>query len=660
MKALIWKEFREQRVLTVFAALVMVVMLIRAGWISVSSALSESMGKGGVIQMLQPLMAEDFHLSVAVICGLFATILGWMQMFNERHRDLHAYLLHRPLSPQTIFRAKVTTGMALYFLAMGLPLLVFILWVSFSGRVAAPFEWSMVLPSLAYFLSGTVCYFIAMLVCVRRAKWQGSRIWPMGVGILLYASCAVLPLFWMVGLVIAISIGLTALAAAGAFAANGEYESQSPLEKAALTGSLTVGATIICLFFGVVIHNTFENRNDRSSFRYQIGRDGTVYKISMRGNVQEVTDLEGKPLIDANGQKITFLRHPYGLATYGSLSLYRDDDFKNRKPAFQSSFTYYRYWKSGEGIIWYDWLRYGRLVGFDGKTGKIVGSIGPEGFAEGLAGKSRFAVPDDNYWYPRSTLVDEQTAYAIDEREMTAKPLLRVSDTNQILEARVIQTGEGPRYTAVATRSSLHFFTPDGKQLWQIPLTKDPREYSQIGVHLLDVAGKFAVTVKPSYKLNEERGGKMPTYYFLVASGGTIEKQMEVPADFYGKESVSLLEKITMGSMPLCMHLLVESDHPFVAAALVYSTVAMIIGIILGRRHRMSLKAQSAWAVFHFVTGVGGLLAFIFTRNWPLLVKCPSCQKLRQVEHTHCEHCQAPFPAPERNGVEIFETATAE
>ncbi len=660
MKILIWKELREQRVLAVLAALVMMVMLIRAGWISISSALSEGMGRGGEVQMLQPLMAKNFHLSVALICGLFATIMGWMQMFSERHRDLHAYLLHRPLSPRTIFRAKVTAGMLLYVLAMGLPLAVFILWVSFSGRVAAPFEWNMVLPALTYFLSGTVCYFTAMLVCVRRAKWQGSRIWPVGVGVFLYAACAVLPVFWMVGLAIIISISLTALAAAGAFIANGEYEAQSGLEKAALTGSLTMGATIIYIFLAVVLHNTLEDRDDSSYIRYQISRDGAVYKTSVKGSVQEVTDLDGKPLTDANGQKITNLRHPYGLATSGSLSLYRDEELKKRKPAFQSSFTYYRYWKSGEGIIWYDWLRYGRLVGFDAKTGRIVGSIGPDGFTEGLAGKSRFAVPDDDYWYPRSTLTDEHAAYAIDERAMTTKPLLRVNDTNQILSARVIQTGEGPRYTAVATRNSLHFFTPDGKQLWQLPLEKDPREYSLIYVHLLETAHKFAVTMEPSYKLNEKRGGKMPKYYFLVASGGAIEKQMELPTDTYSNEKVGLSKKMLIGSMPLPLIMLNDTSLTFLPMAFSCSLLVVGIGIVLGRRLRLSIKAQFVWALFHFATGIGGLLAFMFTRNWPLLVKCPSCQKPRQIEHAHCEHCHAPFPAPEKNGVEIFEPVTAE
>jgi hypothetical protein len=94
--------------------------------------------------------------------------------------------------------------------------------------------------------------------------------------------------------------------------------------------------------------------------------------------------------------------------------------------------------------------------------------------------------------------------------------------------------------------------------------------------------------------------------------------------------------------------------------AFAYGGICMIIGLILNQRYATSKASRIGWAVFHLLMGLPGLWAYVCVRDWPTREKCSACGKPRNVEHEHCEHCHAPFPAPEKNGVEIFDTVTME
>jgi predicted amidophosphoribosyltransferase len=61
-----------------------------------------------------------------------------------------------------------------------------------------------------------------------------------------------------------------------------------------------------------------------------------------------------------------------------------------------------------------------------------------------------------------------------------------------------------------------------------------------------------------------------------------------------------------------------------------------------------------------FLLGIAGLLTLLCAQEWPARVACPNCKKLRAVDRELCEHCQAPFPPPEKNGTEIFAPLTAD
>src|SRR5205085_11539237 len=115
-----------------------------------------------VAERVQPLLASGFLTETCFFCAIFGAILGWMQIFHERHRDLQAFLLHRPVTRTQIFLGKSLAGLALYLLTTSVPLLCMVAWVRFPGHLATPFEWRMAIPSVGYCLAGTVFYFAGM------------------------------------------------------------------------------------------------------------------------------------------------------------------------------------------------------------------------------------------------------------------------------------------------------------------------------------------------------------------------------------------------------------------------------------------------------------------------------------------------------------------
>jgi hypothetical protein len=83
--------------------------------------------------------------------------------------------------------------------------------------------------------------------------------------------------------------------------------------------------------------------------------------------------------------------------------------------------------------------------------------------------------------------------------------------------------------------------------------------------------------------------------------------------------------------------------------------ISALVGWVLGRRYNFNAKAQVGWALFHLISGFPGLLAFLGVQEWPARKPCPACKRLRTVDREHCEHCEALFAAPEKEGTELFE-----
>jgi ABC-type transport system involved in multi-copper enzyme maturation permease subunit len=662
MKPLILKELREHRVLAIVGLIAFTLLALYTS--SQTTGLLVQAGQGqtydNTINRLQPLVSSDFLLHVGALCALFGSALGWMQVHTERHRDLWAYLVHRPVTPTNIYASKLIAGLFLYLLGAGIPLLLFVCWVQQPGSVAAPFEWAMALPTLTLFCAGIVCYFAAMLIGLRAVRWHGSRALPLGVPFMALSACAGFPGFGTSLTIILICGGVLALATWGAFRTHGQYDGQPAMSKAALTISLTAGCSTIILLGSMLILNSIISRGGREWSSHLMGKDGMLYHVTQTPTSFQVLDEAGKPVLDKAGKPLENEEFNKRLAL--SLSCYVSTNHSGGN--FQRSQTYFKYWKGSAGSIWYYWRQYGRLVGFDTGSRQIIGSLGPDGFSKSLAG-DRFAdFANWSYWMTPNHLCTDTAVYAINARDRSIQTIFKTDAHDPIMAISSFGGYTPPQNPIVVTKSTIHLIDPDGAKLASIPYKPGFPEYPDIQITQLDQTNSFVFRLNPNPSINEKSGGKLRSQIIWFNQEQGITRQTDIPSPQVQNDIAAVLAAVTSASSPPPVMIFFALTEPSARKVLPFAISYVIISIFIGfwicRRYRLSGRTRGQWLVFLLFTGFPGLLAFICARDWIASESCPACHKPRSVEYEHCEHCQASFPPPVKNGVEIFESVTAE
>src|SRR5688572_29591914 len=303
MKTLILKELRENFKIGASGIVILTLLVLGAGFSYsrfIDAVASGSRSLATTWDNLHPLTSDVFVFAPVWICAVFGVLLGWLQVHNEKHRDLWAFLIHRPVPRAHVFWAKVAAGLTTYVVAAGLPLFFFLVWMSIPGHVAAPFEWAMAWPIAVSFILGIAWYFAGMLTRIREARWYLSR--ALGIGAAIVATGAAV-MSWQRWEMIFVLIGcssLLAIAVWGAFHSHGCYEPQPAFGKIALTTSITFGTTIMVFFAAMLIASLVPGVHVlQSPAQYVMFTDGTIYRQTYRGDgTFEWQDLQGNMLKD--------------------------------------------------------------------------------------------------------------------------------------------------------------------------------------------------------------------------------------------------------------------------------------------------------------------------------------------------------------------------
>ena len=81
---------------------------------------------------------------------------------------------------------------------------------------------------------------------------------------------------------------------------------------------------------------------------------------------------------------------------------------------------------------------------------------------------------------------------------------------------------------------------------------------------------------------------------------------------------------------------------------------AVLAGLCYRRQRRYALPRTAIWVAFVFLTGVPGLLGYLFHRRWPVLDACPACSRSAPRDREACAHCHTEFPRAAPKGIEVF------
>jgi hypothetical protein len=333
--------------------------------------------------------------------------------------------------------------------------------------------------------------------------------------------------------------------------------------------------------------------------------------------------------------------------------------------AHESS-EFFKVWRSTPDTLWYFWNRYGRLAGFDIKTRRFIGSLGPQGFTRGqAAGADRFELPlDFAPWAESRILRTPTTVYRVYPEEQEVKAIFNAAKGETIGGAKDWMPA-GNECVILATRQFVSLVALDGKTLWKVPYTPSYPQYANIELSFLQPASQYVLRIAPSWKTNEKARERLPTHFTWLAEGQGEVKTAVLPAlprphgfDFQEKAMSLAAPPVFL----LCVQIFADQqDSAFVplAYALVSLGIATLVCVPvawwLGRRYCLSVPARVGWAVFVLLLGAPGVLAYLCLQEWPARDICSNCKKLRVVNHLQCEHCAAAFAPPEKTGTEIFE-----
>jgi hypothetical protein len=669
MKALIRKEMRENLKVTL-VGLAVLLLLILVTYRNYAWTLKNQF----FTQDMQPLMGNGVVSMLSFFCAIFGGVLGWLQVWNERHRDLWAFLIHRPLTRTQIFLGKTFAGLLLYLLMPGLPLLVCILWVAIPGHVPAPFEWPMALPIAAAFLGGIVYYFAGMLTGLRQARWYASRCLGLVMAILVSIGVMNSFEFWHGLICIAAGIVILGTAVWGAFRSDGCYEGQPVSGKAALTTVLGAGlALIVFIVMLLAIEVAFRGIRGDEWSRYVMTKGGAIWNVTSksdgRSNVRRlVVDLDHQPIPEGKTGGLDQSEWQRGEATTSSIHLPSPYSWRGSE-SFLRSYRFFTLWRVSSGTIWYYWRSQGCLVGYDLTTRRFVGSLGPNGFSQTLpsaADNSHHSV-EQSWLSSGHTLATSNAVYEVNLDRRVARRIF-TSDSERILAVMDLEkNGADWIYTLIVGEHSIVLLDPQGTLVWKQPFQPPSGWFEdRLKLSSLEPAGQYAIWASEIVRTNSPAGASPPVLVTWFGSGQGAPQSVELPALAQSHEWPTL-QKLLSASVPpvfVAMTPLLDG-HPWPSTipkellriSLIVALACVPVVWWLGRRYHFSFVAQVSWVGFIVLTGIPGLLAFLSVQEWPARESCPQCRKPRLVDREHCEHCGAEFPPPEKTGTEIFEPA---
>lgn len=697
MKALIWKEWREN-----------------LRWIPLPALLI--IGPVGGFLGLGSLLDFGFYFYVSLIVALFASVLGFLQVVFEARGDKQALLLHRPLGRSGIFLAKAAVGIGLYLVAMAIPFAWAVWMAATPGHLAVPFRWPMILPLVADCLTGIVYYFAGMLAAERDARWYGSKCLGLAAGLLCTLLVWTLPEFGHALVAIAVIGGTVGLAAWGSFGCSGAGQAMPVLGKAALAATLLLGLLTVSFagnyFLGrwLMSRTIYTDRLDRS------GRPITIHRSDEEHEPFVVTDSTGNTPADFQGQRLD----DYHAIDELSAPEARGHLVKNR--SYRSGNRFMVKYSNALRPGYENWFYSpdeGRVLGYDRQSKRFLGSFGPAGFAlPGQSASDRFhGRVDHTSRFPEAVaapyLAFRDGVYTIDFRGRSVRAIYSPQPGETILWAVEWENRNHSLSRAfVGSDQAIYAFDESGSRLFTAPLAYEAATYRIERVGWLEGVERFWVwyrphgylpletlEILPSYVVEYDRSGHevirepiaprpggahppdpgidvaepsrslavfgliTPPAELAFLRGTTAFLRSDVQRGQGAERSLLLpvLEFTTQLFVPGVRWL--PRTHPTIVLG--YAGLMLVQGcgcslacFWLARRRAASGRALIVWGLLGLTFGWAGLALMLACQDGPARIPCPRCRKMRIVTRDHCEHCGAAHAAPLADGTEVFESPT--
>jgi hypothetical protein len=693
-RAILWKELRAT---WRFAALVMLVV-----GATLTFALQQQVGVAQGDFRSDTIM-EIF--AMVIIAPMFGWIIGMAQVIYEGRGDKWSFLTHRPVSRSTLFWGKVLVGVTLYVAATGIPLACAVLWAAAPGHLPLPFDSRFALPGIADLLCGLVYYFVGLLVGMREARWHGSRLMSVGVGVVTSIGVLVAPAFWQAAALCAAGVLVSGAAAWGTFVSGGVYETQPRITRAAAgvsiaAGLMLVGVLAICIplsFIPSQPSEIIDSSDPHQSVVYALASDGTpVQTVRESGEIVAINDTEGRPLErykerTARENLRTGVMVAETLINPGNPDWQRNQHYRSTDDIF----VQLNLFNSGGPVAWYFIPDLELIAAYDNRSARLIGWLGPDGFKAGEAKPvKRFdgSLQNRSQQSLGSLLVFRDVVYRLDLNQRhiesifvapTGETILGAASTNNDPSA-LIAFGERARFDVIATTKKVYVQSPGGTQ--QLAAPRDPlaARYGTVAVYrALQAPGAptFVWYYPTMGQIPVNQWMKLPLQVTKFGNGDAAVAHFSLTfpptpmprTPWAGVIVPSLLEPVTariaiditqrvtgrqVQATPVTIFSMGTSRQQQIAGwflPLLTSLVSMAVTFARGKTYAFAAGRLWLWTVLGFALGPLGVLLMLSLIEWPALEKCPACHRKRVVTRERCEHCNEPFAPAPKDGTEIFE-----
>lgn len=680
---MIWKELREN---FKWAALALTVLVL-AELYALSTARDGFDNFNNIT-----LCSTMFLLVTSFGCSLVGAAIGTLQILPELRRDQWAALLHRPVTRGTIFFGKAAAGLGLYFFATTLPFLMSVACVAIPGQFAAPLVPGLLLPGLSDLFLGMVFYFLALLLCLHRGRWLGSR------GAILLSVLPVFVLHLTAGWPFLLPLGASLvllLAAWGAMLANGSMRDRPLPARMACVTVIFTGSYTALLLAGALVQLIPHKAKPSSTIytRFEIAQDGRVFLASQKGDGSEMTltDTEGKPVTDEHyagnnrgGKFCQLLPLAWHLKKYAELEI----SLLRRMPRYTGNYVrpVERDYDSKE--LWYFLVGRNYFVGYDKLSRRCVGICDGKGFHSAGTDAIPFAkkVQTPMWGFLKNHLYWAGTQlYSVDFSERSIKPIFN-AENNAIYGAlNVAPAFDKTGFIAVALENEVRIFDSEGKPLVIIPYRHDTAIWGELSIATNAAMDRIYLQYSPDFYTQSANPSarQQPTFLDVIDLQGKILNSYSLPAghfsptppdwlhQFYTYTSPpvpalvgTIFRRVFPSEVPEFYH----SEYPRPSWVVAPEELPILFGVSLVlavlawfQASRTGFPTRNAWrwSLFVFCLGLPAFITFRLASDWPARVRCPRCGRKRPVETGECPSCHQNWPLPQPSGSEVFDVPSS-
>jgi hypothetical protein len=678
MKAMLWKEFREN---IKWALLAMIGLgLAEFYGMTKRDQYYLSPDDAGTLCKSSFLMATTFG------CAVVGLVLGLVQILPEQRRDQWAALIHRPVERAVIFRGKAIAGFLLYLLATVPPFLACVWYVATPGHFASPFVPKMVYPGVADICAGSMYYFGALFVALRRGPWYGVRV--LGLLAAVYTSAFITSIYqpFQVSVEAAVLMALALFTASwSVMLTNGSFRGQPWPGRFAVLAVAFYGVAGLS-HLGLALQQSLVRLDFYFGTQYIVDLTGRVLKeVETKDQAPKFYDLAGNEITDKQFTRNTYshtlafsglsshIGSPHGVNQFRSVQQYRQ------------ARTYLAQSSESPGEVWFYVIPSRIFVGYKAQSYARIGSIGADGFQAAYQPAAPLPGPykGADYQVPNFGLVDNTVYHLdLDQRQLTlifSEPGTTVFGCGGMQSYQ--QNVDLTDIAAVALLHEARIIDKTGLLVATLPYHQDVDRDGMIQVAVMPDRAHFFLRYEPSDWIDWRERETMPSYLEEMDAKGTVlasytfppepirrgheswqqivEERLQSPVYTYGEIvyarigaalGVKHLQRQVTNIFAADMH----GYRVFLFQMTLTSLVFAIITLFWARSAWFSWRHAWLWALFVFGFNLAGLIVFRLCADWPVRVKCPSCGHKRPVDFEKCPACGAGWPEPAREGIEIF------